>query len=64
MRTLARRSIYYVAVLPFGLLDLIFIFMMELKIIVSPAQEVDWDDRSQRNYSGIESLLEIDIEDS
>jgi hypothetical protein len=54
MRTLARRSIYYVAVLPFGLLDLIFIFMMELKIIVSPAQERDWDDRSQRNYSGLE----------
>jgi len=64
MRTLARRSIYYVAVLPFGLLDLIFIFMMELKIIVSPAQEGDWDDRSQRNYSGIESFLEIDIEAS
>ena len=39
MRTLAQRSIYYVAVLPFGLLDLIFIFMMELKIIVSPAQK-------------------------
>ena len=38
--------------------------MMELKIIVSPAQERDWDDRSQRNYSGIERLLEIDIEAS
>jgi len=38
MSSLARRSFYYVAVLPFGLLDLIFIFMKELKIIVSPAR--------------------------
>jgi len=38
--------------------------MKRQEFIFFTFQKVVWDDRSQRNYSGIESFLEIDIEAS